>query len=325
MGKSSKAPTPPDPYQTASAEAQFNRLDTYSPSGAGVRQGYTDAQGNFRQGVAPQGSQSAVQAVESPWERQIRQLLQPAATQTAQRIVTDNVTNMPGAPRVQDRGTVADSIFGRTMSMLRPQIDQSNQRLITNLQARGMPVGGEAFNDAMGEQQRQTNDTISRLAIDADIGAGQEQSRQFGLDSAQRQGAMAEIIAAMGGSYNPPSAVPSGAAQGVNYSGAVGQQYQQQMAQYQSQQQQRASTMGTLGSLGAAALMKSDRRIKRDIAHVGQRGGLNLYRYRYVWDRPGTVRHGYMAQEVALFIPQAVHRLGRWLALDYSLLPEVTP
>ena len=72
MGKSS-APPPPDPYKTASAEAQFNRLNTYSPSGSGVRYGYTDASGNFVQGLAPEGSQSAVKQIERPWEASIRE------------------------------------------------------------------------------------------------------------------------------------------------------------------------------------------------------------------------------------------------------------
>ena len=37
----------------------------------------------------------------------------------------------------------------------------------------------------------------------------------------------------------------------------------------------------------------------------------------------GTVRRGYMAQEVLRVLPRAVVRCGRWLALDYSQLPEV--
>lgn len=324
MGKGGSAPTPPDPYQTAAAESQFNRLNTYSPSGSGVRYGYTDPRtGAFRRGTAPQGAQSAVRTVESPWERRIRERLQPASVNLVDRMVGDNITNLPGPARVQDRGDIAQTVFDRTMSTMAPAIEKANSRLLTNLQARGLPVGSEGFNEAYGNQVQQTQDTISRLAMDADLAASTEQSRLFGLDAATRQNALAEITAMMGGGYNPPNAAPSGSAQGVNFGSMVGQQYDAQMQQYNANQQSQAQTMGALGSLGGALLMKSDRRIKRDIVLIGRRGPLNLYQYRYFWDAPGTVRRGYMAQEVAKVFPQAVRWVLGVMALDYSQLPEV--
>lgn len=323
MGKGSKAPAAPDPFKTAATEAQFNRLDTYGPSGSGVQYGYTDASGNFVRGVAPQGRQSAVRQVESDFERQIREALQPASVQLTNRVVTDNIAGMPDAARVKDRGTVAQSMFDRTFSMMKPAIDQGNTRLLTNLQARGLPVGGEAFNEAYGAQQRQTQETISRLAMDADINAGNEQSRQFELDSAARGNAIAELVAAMGGGYNPPSGTPSGAASNVNYSGLVGQKYQADMQQYNANQQSRAQTAGALGSIGGALLKKSDRRLKADIRRVAMRGRLPVYSFRYLWDEPNVVRLGYMAQEVMNDHPEAVVLQGDFFAVDYAQLPEV--
>lgn len=248
----SSTPAAPDPYKVASADAQFNRLDTYSPAGGGTRYGYTDANGNFVQGTAPQGMQSAVQQVESPWEKSIRETLQPASLGLINNVLTQNGSGIPGPAQVQSRDDVAKAIFDRNMSMMQPQIDQTNSRLLTNLQARGLPVGSAAFNSAYGDQQRQTQDTISRLAQDATTSAGAEQSRQFALDSSQRQNAMSEIMAALGGGYNPPSATPSGAAPTVNYSGAVQAGTQAQAAQAQ----QRASNASALGSAASAMLMK---------------------------------------------------------------------
>lgn len=257
MGKKGgSAPAAPDAYKTASAEAQFNRVNTYSPSGSGTRYGYTNAQGNFVAGTPPEGSQAAVKSIESPWERQIREALQPASVDLTNRIITDNVTNMPGAARVQDRGTVANDIFDRNFSLMAPAMEKTQSRLLTNLQSRGIPIGSEAFNDAYGSQVRETQDTVSRLAQDANISAGQEQSRLFGLDSAARQNSLSEIVAAMGGGYNPPNATPNGAAPGVNYGGLVGQQYQADTARYNQQQQQGAATAGTIGSLAGAMMMK---------------------------------------------------------------------
>lgn len=259
MGKgrsAAPAPAAPDPYETASAESQFNRLNTYSPSGSGVRYGYTDAQGNFRQGTAPQGMQAAVSTVESPWERSIREMLQPASLNLTQRMVTDNINGIPEAARVKGRGEIAQQIFDRSFSMMAPAIEKANGRMLTNLQARGLPVGGAAFNDAMGEQSRQTQDTISRLAMDADINAGNEQTRQFGLDAQARQGSISEIMAAMTGSYNPPSATPSGSAPGVNYSGMVGEKYRADSASYQNAQASKNNAMATAGNIAGTMLMK---------------------------------------------------------------------
>lgn len=267
MGKKSSAPAAPDPYQTASAESQFNRLDTFSPSGGGVRHGYTGPDGTFQPGVAPQGFQSAQTYQESPTEQAIRQRVEPASVSLVDRIVTDNIEGMPSAPRVQERGTVADSIFNRAMSMLSPQIEKTNDRLLSNLQNRGLPVGGEAFNDAYGEQQRQTQDTIARLAMDADIAGGQEQSRMFGLDQAQRSSAISELVAAFGGGYNPMTNIPSGQAAGVNYGGMVSDKYQADLAAYNQQQEQRMGTASAIGSLGSA-LIKSSQGYKEILGQV---------------------------------------------------------
>ena len=270
MGKKgSQAPAAPDPRETAAAESQYNRLDTYSPSGAGIRHGYTDAEGNFAPGVAPEGLQSAQKYLESDSERAIREALEPASVDLTNRVIADNITGMPDAPRVQDRSDVAADLFSRSFSLMAPGIDKANSRLLTNLQARGLPIGGEAFNEAYGEQTRNTQDTIARLAMDANLTAGQEQSRQFSLDQSARSGAIAELVAAMGGGYNPPNSVPSGQAQSINYGGLVSQKYQADLANYNQAQQQKMGAASTLGSLGSA-LLKSTRAAKNvtDLANI---------------------------------------------------------
>lgn len=290
MGKGNKAPEAPDPRETAAAESQFNRLDTFSPSGSGIRHGYTDENGAFQQGVAPRGQQSAVRYIENPSEQAIREMLEPASVALTDRIVTDNIYDMPDAPRVQDRSDVASDLFGRTFSLMAPGIDQANERLLTNLQARGIPVGSEAFNEAYGDQIERTQDTISRLAMDANINAGGEQSRQFQLEQAQRTGAISELVAAMGGGYNPPNSVPSGQASGVNYSGLVGQQYQSEFQQYQQRQQQSMQTASALGSIGSA-LIKSSAEYKNVKGRASAMGAIDavLSIPVYTWTyKPGS-------------------------------------
>ena len=65
----------------------------------------------------------------------------------------------------------------------------------------------------------------------------------------------------------------------------------------------------------------SDIRLKADIEPIGERGGHNWYRFRYVWEDLGTVHEGVMAQEVMQTRPDAVitHPLG-FLMVNYDAL-----
>ncbi len=69
------------------------------------------------------------------------------------------------------------------------------------------------------------------------------------------------------------------------------------------------------------ATLFSDRRLKTDIEPVRKDGkGRQWYRYRYLWDEPGAVREGVMAQEVRATDPQAVGERDGFLTVDYSKL-----
>jgi hypothetical protein len=255
--KGGSAPEAPNPKKTAAAEYQYNNTNVYTPSGTGSVYGHTDPTTGAFVAAPPKGNQqAAVFNVESPTQGAIRETLEPASVDFTRQFVSDNVENLTGPARVTERGDVAEDIFDRNFSLMAPAIDQSQERLLTNLQGRGIPIGSEAFNEAYGDQITRTQDTISRLAQDANIAAGAEQTRTFGLDQAERQGAMAEIAAVMGGSYQPPTNIMSNASSPINYGGMVQQQYQQELNAYNQQQQQQMSTASALGGLGAA-LIKS--------------------------------------------------------------------
>jgi hypothetical protein len=89
-------------------------------------------------------------------------------------------------------------------------------------------------------------------------------------------------------------------------------------AAYQSKMSALSGLLGGLGSVGSAAIKASDRRLKRDIVPLWKRDGLMWYAYRYVWSP--AIRFGVMAQEVARMRPEAVVRLGPWLAVNYGAL-----
>jgi hypothetical protein len=76
--------------------------------------------------------------------------------------------------------------------------------------------------------------------------------------------------------------------------------------------------LGLGSSLGAAWLM-SDRRLKADIEPLGaDSSGLNWYRYRYVWDEPGTERVGVMADEAPAHA--VAHHAHHFSAVNYGAL-----
>lgn len=87
-----------------------------------------------------------------------------------------------------------------------------------------------------------------------------------------------------------------------------------------STQRQSTGLMGMLGfGLQAAPLLFSDRRLKEDIQKVGKTDdGLPVYTYRYKGDP--TVHMGVMAQEVQKKKPEAVHKVGGYLAVDYGAI-----
>lgn len=72
-----------------------------------------------------------------------------------------------------------------------------------------------------------------------------------------------------------------------------------------TQEQPGSGLMSGLGDLGQIAMLgmklygMSDRRLKADVRRIGETGeGYPKYRFRYLWDEPGTERIGVMADEV---------------------------
>jgi hypothetical protein len=77
---------------------------------------------------------------------------------------------------------------------------------------------------------------------------------------------------------------------------------------------------GVGGTINNVVGQFSDIRLKEDIERIGTRAGHNWYRFRYVWDEPGTVREGVMAHEVKVTHPEAVGQSQGYLTVDYAKL-----
>lgn len=91
---------------------------------------------------------------------------------------------------------------------------------------------------------------------------------------------------------------------------------------YQSQSQS-PSALGIAAQLGSAALMASERRVKRDITPIDSLpDGLNIYNFRYVWDADDAPLHtGVMVDEVETLRPWALGPIVDGIqTVDYSKL-----
>lgn len=159
----------------------------------------------------------------------------------------------------------------------------------------------------------------------------QNQARQQGIQEQAylRNLPLNEIAALLGnapGVATPQfGATPQVGVGAPDVQGAMNTAYQGQLANWQAQQQARQANMGGLfglaGSLGSAAILASDRRMKRDIVKVGELpNGLALYRFRYKAGGPEQV--GVMADEVERVMPEAVAVDRGFKVVDYSKVFE---
>lgn len=78
--------------------------------------------------------------------------------------------------------------------------------------------------------------------------------------------------------------------------------------------------LNAAAQVGSAAIMASDRRLKRDIVKVGEfKDGLGLYRYRYVGSN--DLHRGVMADEVARLRPWALGpTVNGYASVDYGAI-----
>lgn len=336
MGKP-KSPTAPDPRETAAASTGTNVSTAIANT----------ALGNVNQ-VGPDGSltyaQTGSHSQYDPYTKQTNIIPTFTATtklsENGQKIYDTNQATQGNLSDLgKERSGFLKEYLGSDSGMIKPDDamrsryeDALMQRMApmqaadrdameTRLANQGIGVGSRAYGATQGNFDR----GVADARLGAILNAGDEQARDFSVRSAARSQPINEIMALLSGSQvntpnfqmNQPSKIAT-----TDTGGLINNKYSQDMQGYQQKMSAWNGGMGGLFGLGAALL--SDRRLKADIRKVGTRKGLNLYEYRYLWDKPGTVHTGYMAQEVLAVIPQAVVRVGKWLALDYGMLPEVT-
>lgn len=218
MGKSSsRAPAPPDPYRTASADAAINRTDTYTPVGSSTfgQGGIDPATGmpTYRQDIRMSPEQQQLYNLQYGGQRELGaagmrsaaginssgMYDQPMNTSGLPALTSNAYGNMPGLqtgvnaqglPELGDsekyRTSALDALYGLNTRYLDPQFERGEDRLRTRLANQGAVEGSEAWDNAMTDFN-QNKETAYRQARDSSIaGSGNEASRLFGIDSASR-------------------------------------------------------------------------------------------------------------------------------------------
>ncbi|MBO9580331.1 MAG: tail fiber domain-containing protein [Sphingobium sp.] len=210
----------------------------------------------------------------------------------------------------------------------RTQGDQLNQLALTGRQ--------QAYNEALTGRQNNFGEALSTQQQNAGQSLAAEQARfaqelaarqqQFQEAVTGRNQPLNEITALLSGSQiaNPGTAsspTPQSAVGGVDYSGLVQSNYQNQLARSQAGL---GGLFGLAGSLGGAigqaggiGSFFSDARLKTGIRRIGYLdNGLPVYAYRYIWG--GPVQIGVMAQEAEQISPEAVGEAMGFKTVDYG-------
>lgn len=333
MGKPA-APDPPDPYETAAAQTQQNFYTTLMNQSLGTTDQETPygtldyTQTGYDTIVGPDGKVYKVpkykatvalsNAAQSAVGNNINAANNMAALASQQSARLGSI--LGSQPAISGAATTRKAAEEALMSRLNPQLDRDRESLRTTLANQGIREGSVAYDRAMGRFGEQANDA----RMQAIINSGAEQSRDIQNQLAVRSAPINEITAAMsGGQVNMPqfTNAPGVTMENVPTGEYIQNAYEGELQSWQTQVQSQTQLMG--GVLGLFGSILSDIRLKDDIVRIGGNGPLGVYRFRYIWEEPGTRHVGYMAQEVAQVAPEAVVERDGFLAVNYGMLPVI--
>lgn len=215
-----------------------------------------------------------------------------------------------------------DATEARLMELGRKRLDpilaDRTEQLRTSLSNQGIKLGSSAYDRAMLSDNQSKNDAYDSMLLNGHNQAYQEgyanYTNPINIINSLQSGSQVQMPQFQGVS-TPQIATTDNA-------GLINNNYANQVANANSQYAAGQSILGGLFGLGSAAIAASDRRLKKDILKISTTAkGYAKYFYRYLFDDPSApLRKGYMADEVAKFVPDAVHKMHGYLALDYQVL-----
>lgn len=322
-----KTPRPPDPVETAQAQAgvnlttavtqqNLNMVDQVNPWGqvdyeqSGATR-FKDSFGNWVE--VPTFTQTTTL---SPEQQAIFDRAQSAQTNLAD--IADEqsarVADTLSDPFSFNNQDAANWAFDLASERILPQQERNESGLRSRLINSGIRPGTSAWNTEMERLTNANTDQLNQLALNS-------RGQAFSEGLATRNQPLNELNALLTQSQvsNPAQmsgATPQVGVGGVDYAGMVQDNYAQQMAQRNAMM---GGLFGLAGSVGSAAIA-SDVRLKTDIKRVGSTdSGLPVYTYRY--KAGGPVHMGVMAQDVAQSQPEALGpEVGGYMSVRYGAL-----
>jgi len=115
-----------------------------------------------------------------------------------------DLSHLPKAPGSADdnRKAIMDAMMSRSNEDIGNQESSARAKLV----AAGIPIGSDAYNKEMTRYDRARNDARNQ----AELSAGQEAQRSFGMDSESRKQALAELLTGRQTPLNEITALMSG-------------------------------------------------------------------------------------------------------------------
>jgi len=168
-------PSATDPQSIITQEDLLNRLDIITPEGG--REFFVD----------PETGRVGVRVTETPFQQDIRG--------QKEALASTFLNDLSGGDDrfAAESKRIGDLTFERGLSRLAPTLEQARRRTKTELSTQGLPVGSEARKDLMAEFGRNESDLLTQLARDAELAAGNEQSRLRSL-ALQEAGVFGDVL-----------------------------------------------------------------------------------------------------------------------------------
>ena len=302
------APAAPDYKGAAEATGLSQKVSQYTPYGSLVYGADPTSPSGYKSTttLAPQAQQALdTQMGLSSGLGQIAQSQLPA--------VQEQYSQPMQSQSVQD---VSDKAYAAQTARLDPAWEQREGMERTRLANQGLASGGEAYTNAMRDFGQQRNDAYQQ----ANLAAIQTMPQTYQLESAMYNQPLNTLNALRTGAQVQNPQFGSGGTP-TNYGQAAQQQGQFQQGLHNADVGAYNSQLQGAGTI-AAAMMMSDRRLKRDIHRIGTHPlGIGLYEFRYLWDSSAEpTRLGVMADEVLEVMPEAVHEVGGYKMVNYGML-----
>jgi hypothetical protein len=331
LGGGKKTPFTSSAGSLIEKQDEFNRYNIYTPTGS--RYFGTDDEGR-----------STLTIEETPFQQSQRAKREALASTFLDSLAGGDDRFAAESKRI------GDVTFERALSRLEPTLEKNRRASEVALANQGRPVGSEIRSDLIAERQRGENDLYSALAMDAELAAGQEQSRLRGLALAEAS-AFAPELSGIDNSFFGSGIANIDAAGITNAAESLMLDRYAQEAVRQNTQRSNfidlaqggisgaksinesgglssffggggsgggSSTASNIGTAITLASMFSDRRVKENIKLLGKKNGFDWYEFNYK-GKQGTYR-GVMAQDVEKIKPEAVTEINGVKAVNYAMI-----